>query len=78
MKIQETPEYALSLALSFWDNKKTGFLIQACIMRGEKIPKEAVTLATHYIERHPVIDCLEQDFAIEVLKKHAELDHCPF
>ena len=50
---KETAEYTLALALDSWDNKPAAFCILACIMRGEKIPKEVVNLAVHYIERHP-------------------------
>ena len=74
MNIKDTPEYALAIALQSWDCKIEAMTIIAMIMRSEKLPGALVNKAKSYIER----DCLEQDFAIEILKRNAELSYCPF
>lgn len=65
---KETPEYALALAMLMWSDKVSAASLLSCIMRCESIPCELANKAINYIERHPVLDTLEQDEAIRKIE----------
>ena len=72
MKLEDTNEFALVDALLFWADKRSAREILALILTGNVIPNDLANKAREFIYRHPVIDSLEQDMAIEMLDKWRE------
>ena len=77
MNIKETPQHALVIAMTTWQHKDA-LSVLSLIMCGEKVPGALVNAAIANIERHPTLDTLEQDAAIDLLKRNAATDYCPF
>lgn len=67
--MKDTPERALSIALLQLD-KALAVAVISRLLAGEKLDPELVNKLAGLIERSPILDTMEQDDAIELLRKN--------